>query len=152
MKNMKKVKLMMMTLIMCLVSTLTFTQSDIITYEQLQNSEKRIKGTFTYYTTKEGVTYKVGDTLKLGTPSTNKTFTYIQMVDVMGTMYPVSAAVSNYFISLENAILYGEVNTGVMTSDEALSELKKSKDKFDLGLISEEEYNEKKKELSKLIK
>jgi len=39
-----------------------------------------------------------------------------------------------------------------MTSDEALTELKKCKDKLDLGLITQEELNKKKAELSKYIK
>jgi predicted Zn-dependent peptidase len=39
-----------------------------------------------------------------------------------------------------------------MTSDEALSELKKCKDKLELGLITQEEFDSKKSELSKSIK
>lgn len=177
-------KKLMTILVILLISSITFAQNNLISYVQIQKSEKRIKGTFTSYETKEGVIYNVGDTLKIGTPSTNKTFAYITMIDIMGTMSPVKSSVSNtnavirkirvggtkrmgwfislqtqshvgianYFISLENAILYGEVNTGIMTSDEALIELKKWKDKYDLELITEEEYNKKKEELSQLIK
>ena len=39
-----------------------------------------------------------------------------------------------------------------MTSDEALSELKKSKDKLDLGLITQEKYDSVKAILIKYIK
>lgn len=39
-----------------------------------------------------------------------------------------------------------------MSSDEALSELKRYKDKLDLGLISQEEFDKKKEELAKFIK
>jgi hypothetical protein len=39
-----------------------------------------------------------------------------------------------------------------MTSDEALSELKKAKDKLDLGIITQEEYDLKKAELTPFIK
>lgn len=39
-----------------------------------------------------------------------------------------------------------------MTSDEALSELKRAKDKLDLGLITQAEYDSLKVELSKYIK
>jgi hypothetical protein len=39
-----------------------------------------------------------------------------------------------------------------MTSDDALAELKKAKDKLDLGLITQEKYDEIKAELVKYIK
>jgi hypothetical protein len=58
----------------------------------------------------------------------------------------------NYWFNIEDAISTGEVKSKGMTSDEALTELKKAKDKLDLGLITEEEYEAKKLELSKFIK
>jgi len=58
----------------------------------------------------------------------------------------------NYTIRIENAIAAGEIKSIVMTSDEALSELKKAKDKLDLGLITQAEYDSLKVELSKYIK
>ena len=60
--------------------------------------------------------------------------------------------IGNYNVDFENAILNGELKSFGMTSDEALSELKKSKDKLDLGLISKEDYEAKKAELVKFIK
>jgi hypothetical protein len=60
--------------------------------------------------------------------------------------------VDNYFLFIEDGITTGEVKSNVMTSDQALTELKKCKDKLDLGLITQEEFNSKKSELSKLIK
>ena len=60
--------------------------------------------------------------------------------------------IDNYFLNIEDAIKSGEVDSGVMSSDEALSELKKAKDKLDLGLITQEEFNEIRTKLSKLIK
>ena len=39
-----------------------------------------------------------------------------------------------------------------ISSDEALKELKKAKDKLDLGLITSQEYELKKQELIKYIK
>lgn len=47
---------------------------------------------------------------------------------------------------------YNKIIDNSMNSDEALSELKKAKDKLDLGLISQSEYDNKKLELSKFIK
>lgn len=58
----------------------------------------------------------------------------------------------NYSIDLENAITAGEVVSTGMTSDQALNELKKAKDKLDLGLITQEQYDAIKAELSKTIK
>jgi hypothetical protein len=60
--------------------------------------------------------------------------------------------IDNYFVYLEDAILIGEIKSFGMTSDEALSELKKAKDKLDLGIISQEEYDLKKAELTPFIK
>jgi len=53
---------------------------------------------------------------------------------------------------IENAVANGEVKSFGLTSDEALTELKKCKDKLDLGLITPEEFAKKKAELSKYIK
>ena len=59
---------------------------------------------------------------------------------------------SNYSIQFENTLSTGEVRGFGMTSDEALSELKKAKDKLDLGLITKEEFEQLKGDLSKYIK
>lgn len=47
---------------------------------------------------------------------------------------------------------YNSLQNIEITSDEAITELKKFKDKLDLELITQEEYNAKKLELSKYIK
>ena len=60
--------------------------------------------------------------------------------------------VSNYTIQYENALETGEIKGNGLSSDEALAELKKAKDKLDLGLITQEEYDKQKAELSKFIK
>jgi hypothetical protein len=39
-----------------------------------------------------------------------------------------------------------------LSSDDALAQLKKAKDKLDLGLITQEEYDKLKAELTKYIK
>ena len=54
-------------------------------------------------------------------------------------------------IDIEKAIETGEVVTSGYTSDKALAELKKAKDKLDLGLITQEEFDRIKAELSKYI-
>jgi hypothetical protein len=63
-----------------------------------------------------------------------------------------ATSISNYTIQFENALSTGEVKGFGKTSDEALSELKKAKDKLDLGLINQEEFDRLKSELSKYIK
>jgi hypothetical protein len=60
--------------------------------------------------------------------------------------------IDNYFFFIEDAIQVGEVKSFGMTSDQALAELKKAKDKLELGLITQEEYDKLKAELSKYIK
>lgn len=87
--------------------------------------------------------------------------TEIKQIFIMGTkksgFYCVmkgrgNMGLENYTIRIENAIAAGEIKSFVMTSDEALSELKKAKDKLDLGLITQAEYDSLKVELSKYIK
>ena len=58
----------------------------------------------------------------------------------------------NYSIAFENAIDTNEIKSFGMSSDDALTELKKSKDKLDLGLISQADYDLKKADLVKYIK
>lgn len=58
----------------------------------------------------------------------------------------------NLSILIESAIETGEIKSFGMTSDEALAELKKSKDKLDLGLISQKQYDSLKVTLSKFIR
>lgn len=55
-------------------------------------------------------------------------------------------------IDIENAIASGEVKSNTISENEALEAIKKAKDKFDLGLISEEEYENVKEEMKQYIK
>ncbi|MFV8339153.1 hypothetical protein ACNQGL_07765 [Flavobacterium sp. LB3P21] len=59
---------------------------------------------------------------------------------------------NNLLVDIELAIETKEIRTNGISSDDALIELKKSKDKLDLGLISQAEYDTKKSELVKYIK
>ena len=63
-----------------------------------------------------------------------------------------SSSIDNYFFNLEDAIVAGEIKSKGMTSDEAMKELKTAKDKLDLGLITQAEYDKVKAELIKYIK
>lgn len=55
-------------------------------------------------------------------------------------------------IDLEKAIQVGEVVTDGYTSDQALDELMKAKKKLELELITQEQFDELKEELSRYIK
>ena len=59
---------------------------------------------------------------------------------------------NKYLFPFEDAVASGEIKSFGMTSDEALTELKKLKDKLDLGLITQDEFAKKRAELSKYIK
>jgi hypothetical protein len=85
----------------------------------------------------------------------------IKRIDIGGskrTGYFVSmrckglTGLSNYSIQLENAIETGEVKSFGMTSDEALAELKKAKEKLDLDIITQVKYDSLKAEYTKFIK
>jgi hypothetical protein len=158
-----------------LISIISFGQE--INFKDLSTSSK---GKFTSYVSKDNVTYKIGDRIKIGFPSSsNKTFTFItqggehlpaftsgrepeiEKILVLGDKrsgYCVYFSTDgmggflNYIIQFENALSVGEVKGFGKTSDEALSELKKAKDKLDLGLITQEEFEDKKTELVKFIK
>jgi hypothetical protein len=153
-------------------------------YKDLNQTAK--KGEYTSYIASDGAEYKVGDKIRIGVPSSNKTFAFIYQGDgiiipmtllpaansgseteikkiyVSGTKrsgFQVSmrtkgmyALTGNYLIQFENALSTGEIKGFGMTSNDALEELKRAKDKLDLGLITQEEFNNKKEELSKYIK
>lgn len=143
------------------------------------------KGEFTSYVGSDGGIYKIGDRIKIGVPSSNKTFAYISEGDgfllpitnltasasgqeteikkiyVIGNKragYSVSfrtkgiTGLSNYTVQFENALSTGEIKGFGKTSDDALAELKKAKDKLDLGLITQEQFDTLKSELSTYIK
>lgn len=59
---------------------------------------------------------------------------------------------TKYEFLLEDAIQAGEIKSLGKTSDEALAELKKAKEKLDLELITQEEFDKLKEELKQYIK
>lgn len=143
------------------------------------------RGEFTSYVGSDGAVYKIGDRVKIGVPSSSKTFAFITQGD--GLLLPVTnltasfsgteteikrifvvgnkrsgysisfrtkgtIALSNYTLQFENALSTGEVKGFGLSSDDALSQIKKGKDKLDLGLITQEEYDKLKADLTKYIK
>jgi hypothetical protein len=165
------------------IAGISTTVAQEIKYSDLATTT--LKGDFTSYIASDGGVYKIGDRIKIGVPSSNKTFAFIWQGD--GFITPMTAlnAVSsgteseikriqvignkrsgyhvlmkskgyigliNYTIQFENALQTGEIKGTGMTSDEALSAMKKAKDKLDLGLITPEEFEKIKADLKPFIK
>lgn len=163
------------------IFSVLFTLSNLFSQElKYSDMETVKKGEYTSYTASDGVTYKVGDKIKLGFPSsyTNSGFTFIrdsegqlsanasgQEVEIVTIMvsghdrigYKVSfytyafGWISRYSVSFENALVTKEVISQGKTSEEALYELKDEKTKLDLEVISPEEYEKRKLELMRFI-
>tara|TARA_R100000541_G_scaffold12709_1_gene21190 strand:+ start:76 stop:600 length:525 start_codon:yes stop_codon:yes gene_type:complete len=137
---------------------------------------------FTKYVDNNGTEYKTGDTLTINKGSLNNRFVYIGKTILMeqvpmdvsdigyniiigkikiggnkrqGFKVQIVSKISDlhtYYSSLQLAIDSGEIIGKGYTSDNALSELKRAKDKLDLGLITQEEFNSKRLKLAKYIK
>ena len=160
-----------------------FVHSQVLNFKDLTGEKP--KGKIFEYISKDGSSYKIGDTLTVGKGSGNNgSFVFVTGLTASfssyvpdATIFNTKAIISNINIKgsknegwkvqvftkssfkqnalmfiLEDAIANGEIKSFGMTSDEALAELKKCKDKLDLGLITPEEYAKKRAELSKFIK
>jgi hypothetical protein len=174
--------------IKCLVAGILVALSNVLMAQEINFNElNKIteRGEYTSYVASDGGVYKIGDKLKIGFPSSNKTFAFITEGD--GFLIPITplnvgnsgqdseikkifvsgnkragfsvymrtkglVGTSNYTIQFENALATGEVKGYGLTSDEALDQLKRAKDKLDLGLITKDEFELLKLELSKYIK
>lgn len=138
-------------------------------------------GKYAEYTASDGHVYKIGDVLKIGQPRNNKTFSYIkeymssanadsgisgyefkikwiQLVGAKKTGFKIymliegRTSINNMFIDFEEALSCGEVIGYGKTSNQALTELKNAKEKLDLELITRQQFDSIKAELSKYIK
>lgn len=169
------------TLLLVLLITNLYAQE--LKYTDLQRGEKKPKmpmSGWKSYVSKDGITYKAGDIIKIGFPSSINEFKFItspgggsnqtkelsgREVEILYFMAPglknvgfqpvavcKGALLSKYNIEIENAIQTGEIKSFGMTSDEALTELKKAKDKLDLGIITQPKYDSLKIEYTKFIK
>ena len=165
---------MMMTLMTCLVG---MSYGQTATYDELMSKKK--KGNITTYINSGGDKFNVGDTLTVGVPFGSGDFVFLYQnagqfinlirmysnVDVIITKIKgshrgvavytskcSSCAFPLLIPELDKAVVNGELKTSVMSSDEVLTELKRCKDKLELGLMSQEDFNNKRDELSKFIK
>lgn len=174
---MKKLKMvMMMTLMMCL-SFISFGQAKFGSLVERGESDSYVGSDGVEYTV--GDTIKIGmptglrsfsfvQSLDVMGTATFASFNFsntevvIKKIRIVGSQrigfkasfQTKATVVSNLFIDFESALKSGEVTgkRGTISSDDAISELKKQKDKLDLGIITQEEYDAKKSELLKYIK
>jgi len=169
-------KKLLLTIILILGIGIAFAQT--ATYDDVIN--KKVKGKINTYISKSGEVFNVGDTITLGASVANVNYTTLFQNAITST-YPLQNRYSGSIcriksmrstakvvptrftkpqgcgfailsINLQVSIDLGEIQSELITSDQALTELKKCKDKLDLGLITQDEFNKKKEELSKYIK
>lgn len=177
--------LIITALIMC-IGLVSYSQTRITASEVESRTKTKWDEKFDEYVAIDGHTYKVGDTLKIGRPSSNKTFAFIQEgsglfnaatqadMRISGdkTIIKKIYLVGNkkqgfqiyfqtkgaceicpkYYITVEEAFATNELISFGYTSDKALAELKKAKEKLDLGLITQEQFDKLKAELAPYIK
>ena len=156
--------------------SVNFSFAQTVMYNNLDTTSN---GTdYTSYISKDGIEYKIGDKIKIGLPKTGEVFYFItdesgrgltlgstgseieiKKFSVTGNKkvgrvvyFRTKIGSASYTIQFERALEIGEVKGSGLSSDEALTELKKAKDKLDLGLITQEEFDKQKAELSKYIK
>lgn len=144
---------------------------------QLDGPFKRHKS----YLASDGTIYKTGDKIKIGLPfsACNSSFCFCsssegklgvgssgQVVEIayfqvngnentgfFVRMYTDWGGIARFYVfEFENALKTKELIGNVVSSDDALLELKKEKEKLDLQIITQEEYDKRKNELMKYIK
>lgn len=183
MKNRLLVFLIFISTSLVAQKTITHEEMKTISKGMFENIECDI------YVGKDGHSYKVGDTLKIGRPSSNKTFAYItsgataaalagkapeplsanssgdntiiKKMAVGGTkkagfkIYIVGKGVCgmcpNNTIDFEEAIATGEIQSFGMSREQAIAKLKEAKDLVDLGMMSKDDFEKLKFELTPLI-
>ena len=155
-----------------LISTFSYSQMAIYYGKPMKN------GNYTIYKAKDGTTVKTGDTLHINPPAGNQ-YSYIGQLNMpAGTILANKDVViskikvygtkghkpnvligfkgyglATLYMDYENAIEVGEVYNpnGVINKKEALTILKEKKELLDLQLITQEEYNQFKKDLAPII-
>jgi hypothetical protein len=110
---MKKISCILILLLFA-ISTNLFGQE--LKYTELSNGVKP-KGDFTSYVAKDGAVYKIGDKIKIGVPSSNKTFAYITEGD--GFILPITqllASSSGQNAAIKRIDIGGSKRTGFYAS------------------------------------
>jgi hypothetical protein len=154
----------------------------IITYEDMKTLTK---GAFQniecdVYYAKDRYFYKIGDTLKIGRPSSNKTFSFIGGAENNGPYVSQSGTTTiikkmfvfgnkkmgfkmvfmgkgicgmcpSYSIDFEEAIATGEIVSKGFTKESAIAKLKEAKELLDLGIMKQVDFDKLKESLVKYI-
>ena len=167
-------------LFLLLITTFSGFQTIAQTLKFSDIGKEKPKGKISQYIASDGTIFNIGDTLIIG-KATGNDGSYIhlyeahypakanrinlkiipQLFDVVGskssgwkikiyTKANWSEGPFHFFI--EDIIGSGEIRMSRFSNDEALAELKRFKEKLDLQLITQEEYDQKKEELVKYIK
>jgi len=161
-------------LLLLLIANCSLSYSQIAEFGNLLK-----KSTFNEYLSRSGDTIKIGDTLIIGIPTSDLGFTYISQggervsntlagksikIDQLKTYGTKSQGFKMYaqfkgfglvpvLIDYDTALETGEIknpNAG-LTKEQAIKKLKETKELWDLGVISETEYNVIKNKLTPII-
>lgn len=141
---------------------------------------KKVKGLVTEYISQSGEIFKTNDIITLGFPFRNEQYDYIQQNAGL-TRYPLTAISSgskvrikkmkatgrtlNLYTTKPDGMVYGliiinldgalnakEIESKMLSSDEALAKLRRAKLELELKIITQEEYEAVKAELVRYIK
>lgn len=177
-----------MKIIFILLSVFTLTMSSYgqtATYENIQNLSRKPNIEMTEYISENGASFKIGETLKIGSPSGDRDrYVYIDDLGLLGdsvgnvdisskdfeseiikfkiigtrrkgyevlAITKTEAGGSRYHIKLEQAVKYGEVQTSILTREQAIKKLKEAKDLLDLEMMTKSEYEKIKEKLTPII-
>ena len=164
---------------MLLTGNLYAKTYEVITFEEIQEIKR---GNTRTYVTSKGETFSVGQTIKLGFAFRNEAYDFIVQDPMGGlAIYPLRSTAAGSevkikkitwggkltrvkttkpdgmvypltIINLEGALEAGEVISGRISRKEAIAKLKEAKDLLDLDLMTLDEYNSLKAELTPIIK
>ena len=172
--------------ILFLLFAFTYSNAQLVNYENIKGATKKPKANFTEYQSKNGEVFKVGDYITFGYPLKGNGEDYLHIISTDGfsSVHPVSITskgfeseikkfkvggtkrqgyeviavgkteygMTNYWITIEDAIENGEIETSMLTRAQAIEKLKESKDLLDLEMMTQEEYDKIKLELTPIIK
>src|SRR5450759_104461 len=107
---MKRISIILILPLLGLLCTNLFSQE--IKYTDL-NGPSRPKGEFISYVSKDGSVYKIGDKIKIGVPSSNKTFAFISEGDgILISMSSLTARSSGQETEIKRMHIEGSKRTG----------------------------------------
>ncbi len=146
------------------------------TYQDVQAG--RMKGKIVEYTAKNGEVFKVGENITLGVPFRNENYDYI-FQDAGIEYYPIGTTASGWEVRIkkikiwkgkiyiktttpggvygliinnfDEALEQGEVESQILSREDAIDQLKVAKDLVELEMMTEEEFDRLKEELTPVI-